>query len=404
MGRPRVRERQDRVNRRQSARIAAMARAGAAMRFQGKVALVTGAGRGIGRGIAEAEGADVAIDFGALDDAEDQRPSAGRRALVAQADVASRAHVEPMFERVWRRARAGRHSREQRRHRDRRAVPRPHGRPWTRVVNVEICRAACALLAGVLPACRQPGDVPPHRPHRLKMRRRCSGTDALRPGEAGARGPDPQHGRSRRPGHPRQLHPPGLIDTPMTAWVMKAPEVLTAVLEQKSAGPRRPYARRSAASSFVASDEASYLTGQSLIVNRGGEVTRRPAWPLRGAATTWRARGAERRSGRPSQCSSFIVTGRQHRAFLLLAGRAAQGTRRRCPHHHRIGEAAVTLVDGDDLRHARQQQDGRPSSASCRRAATRSASSCRDSARSRQNVLNVSASSRSGTSCWRSAR
>ena len=72
------------------------------------MALVTGAARGIGRGIAEvfaAEGADVAVnDVDHADQAEQVAASirsAGRRAMTVKADVARRAEVEPMFERVW---------------------------------------------------------------------------------------------------------------------------------------------------------------------------------------------------------------------------------------------------------------------------------------------------------------
>ena len=62
---------------------------------------------------------------------------------------------------------------------------------------------------------------------------------------------------------------PGLIDTPMTSWVIKdevvLPQVLVADLVGRAGEPRE--IRTVAA--FFASDEASYLTGQSIFVDGG---------------------------------------------------------------------------------------------------------------------------------------
>jgi 3-oxoacyl-[acyl-carrier protein] reductase len=74
-------------------------------RFEGKVALITGASRGIGRAIAgrlASEGADVVVNYHANADAAEQVAehvrASGRQALVVQADVAVSADVDRLVQ------------------------------------------------------------------------------------------------------------------------------------------------------------------------------------------------------------------------------------------------------------------------------------------------------------------
>lgn len=77
------------------------------MRFAGKVALVTGSGRGIGRAIAlrlAQEGADVAVNFfrnrAPAEATAEQIRALGRRALVVRADVGDLEAIERLFDAV----------------------------------------------------------------------------------------------------------------------------------------------------------------------------------------------------------------------------------------------------------------------------------------------------------------
>jgi NAD(P)-dependent dehydrogenase (short-subunit alcohol dehydrogenase family) len=64
---------------------------------------------------------------------------------------------------------------------------------------------------------------------------------------------------------------PGLIETDMTSWVLKDKDILPIVLGQISMGrPGQPREIGSVAA-FFASDEARYVTGQSLFVDGGWE-------------------------------------------------------------------------------------------------------------------------------------
>ena len=64
---------------------------------------------------------------------------------------------------------------------------------------------------------------------------------------------------------------PGLIDTPMTTWVMKDAEILPLILAQISLGRAGQPREIGTVAAFLASDEASYLTGQSIFVDGGWE-------------------------------------------------------------------------------------------------------------------------------------
>lgn len=62
---------------------------------------------------------------------------------------------------------------------------------------------------------------------------------------------------------------PGLIDTDMTAWVMKRPDLLPGILAQISLGRAGEPREIGKVVAFFASDDASHLTGQSIHVDGG---------------------------------------------------------------------------------------------------------------------------------------
>ena len=247
------------------------------MRLKGKVALITGASRGIGKGIAEVfaeEGADVAVNYVASAQAAEEVAAwircQGRRAMTVKADVAHRAEVEAMMNRVWEELgpidvlvnNAGIET----------IVPFLDltDEQWTRLTDVNLrgewlcsqvyCRRVIAEKRQgniVMIGSVQAGKVLPGRTHYAPTK---LGLEALTRNMSAEMTPL---------GIRVNCVHPGLIDTDMTAWVMKRPDILPTVLAQISLG--RPGQPREIGTvvAFFASDDSSYLTGQSIHVDGG---------------------------------------------------------------------------------------------------------------------------------------
>jgi glucose 1-dehydrogenase/3-oxoacyl-[acyl-carrier protein] reductase len=247
------------------------------MKVRGKVALVTGGNRGIGKGIVEVladEGADVAVNCIAskeqAQEVVDLVRSKGRRAIVVQGDVSKRDDVEAMMAKAWKELgpldilvnNAGIET----------IVPflELTDEQWTRIVDVNLrgewlcsqvfCRYVVAekrkaVIVNI--GSVQAGKVLPGRTHYAPTK---LGLEALTRNMSAEMTPL---------GIRVNCVHPGLIDTDMTAWVMKRPDLLPGILQQISLG--RPGEPREIGTvvAFFASEEASYLTGQSIHVDGG---------------------------------------------------------------------------------------------------------------------------------------
>ncbi len=248
------------------------------MKLAGKVALVTGAGRGIGRGIAEVfaeEGADVAVNDIEITAEGAQQVvsfvhSKGRRSMAVKADVSDRAAVEAMFEKVWKELgpidilvnNAGVET----------IVPllELSDEQWDHVNDVNLrgpwlcsqvyCRHVIgAGLKGniVNIGSVQAAKILPGRTHYAPSKLALEALTRNTSAEVTPRGI-----------RVNCVHP-GFIATDMTAWIVKDPQILPAVVAQISVG--RPGEPRDIGKvvAFFASDEAAYVTGQSLHVEGG---------------------------------------------------------------------------------------------------------------------------------------
>jgi NAD(P)-dependent dehydrogenase (short-subunit alcohol dehydrogenase family) len=249
------------------------------MKLRNKVALITGASQGIGKGIAEVfaeEGADVAIHhLGSCQNAcavAEWARSKGRRAFAVEADVRERLQVETMFDRVKQELgpidvlvnNAGIET----------IVPflEMTDQQWSDVVNVNLrgewlcsqvfCRQAVAAGHGgsiINIGSIQAGKVLPGRTHYAPAKLAIEALTRNVAAEMGASGI-----------RVNCIHP-GLIETPMTDWILNHPDpsVLAGVLAQISLGRVGQPREIGAVAAFFASDEARYVTGQSLFVDGG---------------------------------------------------------------------------------------------------------------------------------------
>lgn len=247
------------------------------MKLKGKIAVVTGAGQGIGKGIAEAfaeEGADVVINDLTQDARTDEVvrniQDKGRRAIVVAGDVSKRDDVERIFDVAWAEFgpvdvlanNAGIET----------IVPFTEltDEQWNAVTNTNLksewmcSQALCKRLiaegrkgAIINIGSIQAARVLPGRTHYAPSKLAIEALTRNISAEVGSYGI-----------RVNCIHP-GLIDTPMIRWVLESPDILPHVVSQISLGRPGLPCEIGAVAAFLASDEAAYITGQSLYVDGG---------------------------------------------------------------------------------------------------------------------------------------
>jgi NAD(P)-dependent dehydrogenase (short-subunit alcohol dehydrogenase family) len=247
------------------------------MKLLGKRAVVTGAGQGIGRGIAEIfaeEGADLVLNDVASSNGLDELArwvcGKGRRVIKVIGDVSLRSDVEQIFDRSQAELgpvdilvnNAGIET----------IVPFLDltDDQWQKVIDTNLksqwmaCQSFCrrAVAEGRNAAIVNIGSIQAAKvlPGRTHYAPSKLGVEALTRNVSAEMGP---HGIRVNCIHP------GLINTPMVKWVMESADLLQQVVAQISLGrPGLPHEIGSVAA-FLASDEAAYVTGQSLFVDGG---------------------------------------------------------------------------------------------------------------------------------------
>jgi glucose 1-dehydrogenase/3-oxoacyl-[acyl-carrier protein] reductase len=249
-------------------------------RLENKVVLITGARRGIGRGIAiemAREGAHIAANDVVADDhlADTVRAirELGQRAIAVQGDVTRATEVERVVEAVERDLgsidilvnNAGVES----------IIPflEMDEAEWERVTHTNLkgeWLCAQVVVRRMVAAGRpgaivnigsvQAGMVLPGRTHYAPSKRAIEALTANLAAELA-----PHRIRVNC------LHP-GLIETDMTAWVMKDPQLLPIVLDRIAMHRAGQSAEIGRVAAFLASDDASYVTGQSLYVDGGFQI------------------------------------------------------------------------------------------------------------------------------------